>query len=76
MSKSRNTGIDAKRYDLLMPTQYDVGVDLRELLRNGSGDEVICEAVKKAIMRKPVGHQFTEGVQEHEEVKIMAQIGG
>lgn len=56
--------------------QYDVGVDLRELLRNGSGDEVICEAVKKAIMRKPVGHQFTEGVQEHEEVKIMAQIGG
>jgi hypothetical protein len=30
MSKYRNTGIDAKRYDLLMPTQYDVGVDLND----------------------------------------------
>lgn len=56
--------------------QYDVGVDLRKLLREGADDECIRQAVEEAVMRKPVGHQFTEGVKEHGEEHIMAQIGG
>lgn len=56
--------------------QYDVGTDLRKLLREGAEDEVIRQAVMDAVQRKPVSHQFVEGAGEHREEKIMSQIGG
>lgn len=56
--------------------QYDVGVDLKELLRNGAGDEEILKAAESAILRKPVGHQFTEEQGENIEMHAMSQIGG
>lgn len=56
--------------------QYDVGVDLRELLRNGASDDEILKAAEDAILRKPVGHQFTEEQGENIEMHAMSQIGG
>lgn len=56
--------------------QYDVGVDLRELLRNGSSDEDIRLAIEKAIMTKPMEHSFlTENIID-EESRPMSKIGG
>ncbi len=56
--------------------QYDTGADMRHLLRGGASDEEIRETVRTAIMQKPVSHQFTENVKEHEEAHTMSQIGG
>lgn len=56
--------------------QYDIGTDLRALIREGANDEVLCKAIEDAIRRKPVGHQFHQHVSEHEEELIMSQIGG
>ena len=38
--------------------QYDTGVDLRALLRNGATDEIIQDAVRKAVTEKPSCHHF------------------
>lgn len=56
--------------------QYDIGTDLRRLLRDGGTDEQIRSAIEGAILRKPTGHQFTERPDEHEEALNMVQIGG
>lgn len=56
--------------------QYDVGADLRELLRKGSSKEEILSAVKDAIRRKPASHQFDTQPREHSEMHMMSQIGG
>ena len=56
--------------------QYNIGTDLRELLRNQSTDEVIAETVRQAILNKPAGHQFREAVVEKAERSCMSQIGG
>lgn len=56
--------------------QYDVGVDLRGLLRGGASDEEIRQAVEDAIRCKPMGHRFTEPMCEHRENHMMSQIGG
>ena len=56
--------------------QYDIGTDLRALLREGADDSVLRDAVAGAIQRKPVAHQFTAQVEEHAEAHMMAQIGG
>lgn len=56
--------------------QYDVGVDLRSMLRGGASDEEIRYAIEEAIRRKPVGHRFTEQTGEHKEQHMMSQIGG
>ncbi len=56
--------------------QYDVGVDLKKLLRNGSSKEVLLQAVETAIKEKPSAHQFTEALEDHAEQHIMSQIGG
>lgn len=56
--------------------QYDTGVDLRELLRNGSSDEVIKEAIERAILTKPMEHSFLKGNIEDEENRPMSKIGG
>lgn len=56
--------------------QYDIGADLRTLLRDGVDDTVIAAAIEEDIQKKPIGHQFTEKTKEHAEERIMAQIGG
>ncbi len=56
--------------------QYDIGTDLKKLLRDGATEEMLREAVKETIRRKPTAHQFVEHPQSHEEEQIMARIGG
>lgn len=56
--------------------QYDMGVNLKELLRGGASREELLEAVKKAVREKPSAHQFTEDLEDHAEKHIMSQIGG
>ncbi len=56
--------------------QYDIGRDLKELLRSGATDEEVKAAIEAAIMKKPMGHQFEKTVEEHGEAHLMAQIGG
>lgn len=56
--------------------QYDIGVDLQKLLREGADDQQLYFAIEKAIYQKPLGHQFTEKTKEHAEERMMAQIGG
>ncbi len=56
--------------------QYDIGTDLRKLLREGADDRALREAAAEAIRRKPQSHQFTETVEAHREPRAMSQIGG
>ncbi len=56
--------------------QYEVGTDLRALLRNGAAKEEIKEAIQTAIQEKPQAHQFTEEQENHGEQHMMSQIGG
>lgn len=58
--------------------QYDIGTDLRTMLRNGSSDEEILEAVKSTIYNKPESHNFNLIKNEEEKVEYrgMSQIGG
>ena len=55
--------------------QYNIGTDLRELLRSGKSDEEILEAMKNTIYNKPEEHSFNLII-EKEEQKAMSQIGG
>ena len=56
--------------------QYDVGVDLRSLLRNGSNDVEILKAIENAIMNKPLEHAFLSEKINNEEANGMFKIGG
>lgn len=59
--------------------QYDIGTDLRRMLRNGSSDSEILEAAKSTIYNKPKSHNFKFIKNEDEknfEVRGMSQIGG
>lgn len=56
--------------------QYDVGADLKTLLRENTEEEILSGAIKDAIMGKPLGHQFGSKVENHGEEHMMAQIGG
>lgn len=56
--------------------QYDVGIDLKKLLRAGASQDMLRKAVEETILRKPVGHQFGGQITEHGEEHLMGQIGG
>ena len=57
--------------------QYETGRDLRTLLRDGSGDEVLLDAIRDAILRKPAQHHFNDAAGRREdETHNMNQIGG
>ena len=56
--------------------QFENGVDLKALLRNGDSDEILKNALQKAIFEKPAGHNFQEKKNGREESHIMSQIGG
>ncbi|MBR3517708.1 MAG: hypothetical protein IKO10_15515, partial [Lachnospiraceae bacterium] len=52
------------------------GIELRELLRNGAGDEQLQEAVQNALRQKPKEHSFGKENIRGAEQKRMNQIGG
>ena len=56
--------------------QYQTGISLKDLIRNGCTDEELTQEMKKVIWEKPVGHHFTSGNIEEDEMKLMSQIGG
>lgn len=56
--------------------QYDMGADLRTLLRTGASDLEIRACILQAVQEKPQGHCFTEPQTAHTDTRIMAQIGG
>lgn len=57
--------------------QYETGIDLRKLLREGATDEVLRQKMKDAIFRKPACHEFGKNVfQDQKEKKGMSSIGG
>ena len=57
--------------------QYETGRDLRTLLRDGSGDEVLLEAIRSAILHKPAQHHFLDATGRREDERHnMHQIGG
>ena len=56
--------------------QFENGVDLKVLLRNGNSDEILKNALQRAIFEKPAGHNFQEKKNGREESHIMSQIGG
>ena len=56
--------------------QYEVGSDLRGMMRNGCTDEELEETVRATIVRKPISHNFNESKIAPEEHRSMSQIGG
>lgn len=57
--------------------QYDCGVELKPLLRSGCSDEVLEQAIKRALSEKPAGHHFGDGAgQPGSDRRGMSQIGG
>ena len=58
--------------------QYDIGTDLRSMLRNGVSDDEILKAVESTIYNKPESHNFNLIKEEDEKVenRTMSQIGG
>lgn len=56
--------------------QYDIGTDLKKLLRENASEADLREAIEETILRKPIGHQFGSQIGSHAEEHMMAQIGG
>ena len=56
--------------------QYEAGLDLRKLLRNGATDAEIEAKIIQEIKQKPSGHAFSQMDIEREEKRCMSKIGG
>ncbi len=56
--------------------QYDIGEDLRSILRSSQDDTLLEEAITHAILNKPVAHHFAEENTQQDENRKMFQIGG
>jgi len=56
--------------------QYDVGLDLKEMLRTGKSDNELIAAILQVLESKPGEHHFTEEFVVGKEMKSMFQIGG
>lgn len=54
---------------------FDYGVDLKALLRNGISDEELKSTISENIYNKPEKHLFLQS-NNHKEIKFMNQIGG
>ena len=54
---------------------HQAGLDLRQLLRGGASDEELTEAMRQAILHKPLHHGFS-GTIDDKEHRRMDQIGG
>ncbi len=56
--------------------QYQIGEDLKSVIRNGCTDEELLQVINQVLERKPIGHHFLEQEMNNDEARIMAQIGG
>ena len=56
--------------------QYQTGISLKALMRNGCTDEELTEAIRRVIWEKPGEHHFTSQAIDEDELKLMSQIGG
>lgn len=67
--------------------QYQIGSDIKSLIRQGCTDEELEEAIRDVLLHKPAGHSFTEEAGDGsaagdavgntvKEVRGMSQIGG
>lgn len=56
--------------------QYDVGMNLKEMLRAGKSDNELVAAILQVLESKPGEHHFTEEFVADKETKSMFQIGG
>lgn len=56
--------------------QYEVGAELREILRSDADDEALKEVIKNVILNKPIAHNFYEEKSEQDERRSMSKIGG
>lgn len=56
--------------------QYDVGANLKEVIRNGKSDQELEAVILQAIQKKPGEHHFTEELVADREKRSMFQIGG
>ncbi|HEX3027067.1 MAG TPA: GTP 3',8-cyclase MoaA [Clostridia bacterium] len=56
--------------------QFDVGVNLKEIVRGGGSDQELEAAILKALENKPMEHHFTEDFVADRETRSMFQIGG
>lgn len=54
---------------------FDYGVNLRDLMREGISNEELIKIMEKNIYNKPEKHLFNKN-KEHEEIRLMNQIGG
>ena len=54
---------------------HQSGPELRQQLRSGSSDEELTEAIRRAILHKPMHHGFSEEIEDKEQ-RRMNQIGG
>lgn len=54
---------------------FDYGVNLRDLMRKGISNEELVKIMEKNIYNKPEKHLFNKN-KEHEEIRLMNQIGG
>lgn len=56
---------------------YGAGIDLKSLIRNGTNEEELTNAIKVGILSKPEKHEFNEEKKSSNiEIKKMSQIGG
>lgn len=56
--------------------QYDVGINLKEMLRVGKSDKELETAILNALESKPREHHFKDEFLTDRETKSMFQIGG
>ena len=56
--------------------QYELGTDLKALLRTEASEEALKQAILKSIGLKPQAHAFEHETVGNQEMNIMAQIGG
>lgn len=56
--------------------QYETGISLKAMMRNGCTEEKLTEAIRKVIWEKPCEHHFTTQVTGEAECRLMSQIGG
>lgn len=57
--------------------QYEIGTDLRPLLKAGCNEAILEETIKTTIYNKPSSHNFEKKDRiEAEEFRSMSQIGG
>ena len=52
------------------------GLDVRQLLRSGAGDEALYDALRDAVYQKPQEHFFADGHYQAKDNRRMYQVGG